>query len=136
MWDSAWQSTEHYSNQLDAFLPALLEAYPDNRTIIVLRTPNHQCCAKKVRDSREDAMSFANAGRVTLHAALTRHKFHAFLDGSGRLRVWDVFAMGAARPLDMSSGIKAGCQVPHEPSQEVALENDYLLTALCGELAV
>jgi hypothetical protein len=133
MWDSAWQSTEHYSNQLDAFLPALLEAYPDNRTLIVLRTPNHQCCAKKVRDSREDAMSFANSGRVTLHAALTRHKFHAFLEGSGRLRVWDVFAMGAARPLDMSSGIKAGCQVPHEPSQEVALENDYLLTALCGE---
>ena len=81
-------------------------------------------------------MSFANSGRVTLHAALTRHKFHAFLEGSGRLRVWDVFAMGAARPLDMSSGIKAGCQVPHEPSQEVALENDYLLTALCGELAV
>jgi hypothetical protein len=50
----------------------------------------------------------------------------------GHLLVWDVFSMGRARPMAVTEAITASCWSGHEPSQDVGIQNQVLLNALCN----
>jgi hypothetical protein len=133
MWDAAWQTLRHFEREAAAFFPALLRAYPDARTLLVVRTPNHQCCGPPGPfGGQAGGANYASSGRVAAVAGAWARAAARHLRASGRLRVWDVYALGGARSFNGSARARAACTFPHEAAEDVALGGQVLLNALCG----
>lgn len=130
MWDALWQPFVHYAAELRVFLRAALAAYPAAGTRLIVRTLNAACCADA---KNAEATDFSNAGRTALFNAELLRAVAEVLPPA-RVRVWDVFALGDARDPATAAGMRSSCGPPHEPAQDVLVENQVFLNGFCREV--
>ena len=129
MWDAKWQPVQHFRSELRLFFAAAAAAYPDERTLLVVRTANAGCCAREADPELDDR---ATGGRIALlNAEIVLAAREAL--PPARMRLWDVYALGDARSPATAAALREGCRAPHEPAQDVAIEDEILLNGLCAE---
>ena len=122
VWDAAWQSFARLQLGMAALVQRLRAMYPHPGTLLVYRTANHHCCAD------HEPHLFYTSGRVRLYNAYVRGALEeAFGE---RLRVLDVYGMGDMRGSARSEALTKSC-AGHEPSEDITVENQVLLNALC-----
>jgi hypothetical protein len=124
VWDAAWQSLARVERGLARLVAGLEALYPHPGTRIVYRSANHHCCAEHA------AYLFYTSGRVRLFNELVQQRLEASF--GTRLRVVDVFAMGAMRNASRSAALTRRC-AGHEPSEDIDVENQVLLNGLCNQ---
>ncbi len=129
MWDYIWQPYVHFAAELRVFFRAVLASYPDDETLLVVRTVNAACCA----DARNaEQQNYATGGRVALFNAEILRAASEELPPV-RTRVWDVFALGDARDPATAARLRTECGPPHEHAPDVMIEDELLLNGLCHE---
>jgi hypothetical protein len=154
-WDAAFSTYFRFSREIDAFAAALAAATVISGSDLSMTNfsqpspgePNWaKAAAEAAKDSGQSVLVYRtptffageDTGNLRKFTSLRMELFHvralkALRSALGkRLLVWDVFAMGAARAPAVSVNISASCWSGHEPSEDVGIENQVLLNALCN----
>ena len=127
-WDAAYNTLTRFEAEVPHLSAALAEAFPPP-ALLVFRTPSFF--------AGDDTWAEKNQGRRWYsHAKVARMRallLDELLGGAlrGRLLVWDVFAVGAGRPLNETKQQSATCRAGHERSEFAALQNLLLVNMLC-----
>ena len=128
-WDAAYGTLARFERELPDFAEELDAAFPPP-TVFIYRTPTFF--------AGDDALAERNRGRRWMSSAKTA-RMHALALAAlrrsplaARLLVWDVYAIGEARPLAATLAHLAACQNGHERAEDIALENQVLFNLVCG----
>ena len=92
--------------------------------VLVYRTPSFYA-----GQDTGNLRKFSTARMKLFHEHALKRLINVF---GGHLLIWDVFSVGKARPIDVSEEISASCWSGHEPSEDVGIQNQILLNALCN----
>jgi len=131
-WDASFGNLARFEAELPGLARALAAAFPPPARL-VYRTPTFFA-----GDDAVDGAGDGNKGRrwvshgklARMHAAARAH-LEAAPELAGRLVVWDVWAVGEARPVAETRAQAAACVNGHEPSEDVSVENNILFNLLC-----
>ena len=129
-WDASFSTLARFEHELLDASAALAAAFPPP-TRLVYRTPSYFAGddAGAYNDKNKGRRWNSRAKIERMHElALAALRAGPLRD---RLLVWDVYAIGAARPHATTVGQIAACPNGHERSEDVALANQVLLNLLC-----
>ena len=124
-WEVAFSSFPRFAASIELLAADLLDHYPAT-TLFIYRTLNF---LSGVDPNHLYASTGGKAAAVHEHALrVLRERL------GGRLRVWDVWALGEARPLAETRAQIAGCHSNHEHSEDIDVSIQVLLNGLCNKI--
>jgi len=134
VWDVAFAGLAAARAGLDDVHAALNAAFPPpagggaGGARLVWRTPNYFCCAS----TRVDGgwVRWYTAGRYEALVELAAARFRAARGGTGG-RVWDVFGLWRALPLERHERQFDACGSGHDPATDVHAQVQLLLNVVC-----
>jgi hypothetical protein len=127
-WDTAYSVLARFEEEIRHLSTTLAEAFPPP-TLLVFRTPSFF--------AGDDTWAEKNQGRRWYsHGKISRMRellLDELLGGQlhGRLVVWDVFAVGAGRPVNETKLQSGTCRAGHERSELTQLQNTLLFNMIC-----
>ena len=109
--------------------PAALAAAFPPPTLLVFRTPSFFAGDDTWAEKNQGRRWYSHAKIARIKALLTDELLSGEL--KGRLLVWDVFSVGAGRPIAETKLQSGTCRAGHERSEFSQLQNMLLLNMLC-----
>ncbi len=127
-WDTAYNALARFEAEVPHLSAALAAAFPPP-TLLVFRTPSFFAGDDTWAEKNQGRRWYSHAKIARIKALLTDELLSGEL--KGRLLVWDVFSVGAGRPIAETKLQSGTCRAGHERSEFSQLQNMLLLNMLC-----